>query len=338
MLAGEQRRRHHDRDLLTVHRGDEGGAQRDFCFSESDIAADEPVHRPAGGEIGEHGGDCGVLVLGLLVRKAGAEFVVETGGQREPRRLAQLPLGGDLDEFAGDFADAVLHPRLARLPGGAAEPVELGAGLLGAVARKQFDILDRQKQFVAAGIMDFETIVRRAGSLDRAQAGKAADAVIDVDDEIAGGKARHFGDEILRALRRPPRPDEPLAENVLFGDQRDVGGLEAGFQPEHGKRHLRARQREGFRPRRDRRQIVQAVLGQHMAHAFARAFAPQRDYRALTARLQRADMLDHGFEHIGARPCAFGREIAPGMGADGDLSPKGRGRRWRSERRQLCQR
>src|SRR5690348_8040174 len=118
------------------------------------------------------------------------------------------------------------------------------------------------------------------------------------------------------------------------------------------------------------------MFGEHMAHAFARAFAPQCDQGALAGRLQRADMLDRGFEHIGARRCAFGREIAPGMGADGDdvttftsprwgevglrsnpgegvrivpnffrwspltptLSPKGRGSRWRGEWRQLCQR
>ena len=47
MLAREQRGRHDDRDLLAVDRGDEGGAQRDFGLAEADIAADEPVHRPA---------------------------------------------------------------------------------------------------------------------------------------------------------------------------------------------------------------------------------------------------------------------------------------------------
>ena len=33
-------------------------------------------------------------------------------------------------------------------------------------------------------------------------------------------------------------PHQPLAENVLFGDQRDVGGLEPGFDAEHGERDL----------------------------------------------------------------------------------------------------
>ncbi len=72
-----QRRRHHDRDLLAVHRGDEGGAQRHFGLAEADVAADQPVHRPAGAEIVEHGGDGGQLIVGLLVGKAGAEFVIE---------------------------------------------------------------------------------------------------------------------------------------------------------------------------------------------------------------------------------------------------------------------
>ncbi len=91
--------------------------------------------------------------------------------------------------------------------------------------------------------MNFEAVVRRTGRFDRAQSGKAADAVIDVDDEIAGGKAGHFGNEILSTLGWPARANEPLAENVLFGNKRDIGGLEAGFEAEHGEADLRARQR-----------------------------------------------------------------------------------------------
>ena len=77
VLARQQRGRHHDRDLLAVHRRGEGGAQRHLGLAEADVAADQPVHRPAGGEIVEHGVDGGVLVVGLLVGKAGAELVVE---------------------------------------------------------------------------------------------------------------------------------------------------------------------------------------------------------------------------------------------------------------------
>ena len=98
----------------------------------------------------------------------------------------------------------------------AAEPVKLDAGFFRAVARQEFDVLDRQKQLVAAGVMDFQAVVRRARRLDGAQAHEAADAVIDVDDQIAGGKARHLGDEIFRPFRRPARPHQPLAQNILL--------------------------------------------------------------------------------------------------------------------------
>ena len=89
VLARQQRGRHHHRHLLAVHRRDEGGAQRHLGLAEADVAADQPVHRPAGGEIVEHGVDRGLLVLGLLVGEAGAELVVEPVLDRELRRLAQ---------------------------------------------------------------------------------------------------------------------------------------------------------------------------------------------------------------------------------------------------------
>ena len=89
MLARQQRRRHHHRYLLAVDRGDEGRAQRHFRLAEADIAADQPVHRPAGAEVLDRGVDGGELVVGLLVRKAGAEFVIGARPDAEARRLAQ---------------------------------------------------------------------------------------------------------------------------------------------------------------------------------------------------------------------------------------------------------
>ena len=202
MLARQQRRRHHDRDLLAAHRRDEGGAQRHLGLAEADVAADQPIHRPAGAEIVEHRVDGGLLVLGLLVGEAGAELLVHAVRDREPRRLAQLPLGRDLDQLVRHLADAVLHPRLARLPAAAAEPVELDVGVLRAVARQQLDVLDRQVELVAAGVVQFEAVVRRARRLDGLQADEAADAVIDMHHEIAGIEAGDLGDEILRPLAR----------------------------------------------------------------------------------------------------------------------------------------
>ena len=87
MLARQQRGRHHDGHLPAVHGGDEGRAQRHLGLAEADIAADEPVHRPAGGKLALHGVDGRLLVIGLLIREAGAEFLVRTGFDDEARRL-----------------------------------------------------------------------------------------------------------------------------------------------------------------------------------------------------------------------------------------------------------
>ena len=195
VLAREQRRRHDDRRLLAVHRRDESRAQRHFRLAEADVAADEAVHRAAGREIVERRLDGVRLVLRLVVGEARAEFVVEPLGRNEARRGSRHALRGDADEFARHLAHALLQPRLARLPARPAELVEFAR--LRSVARQQFEILDRQEQPVAAGVVDFEAVVRRARRLDRLQADEAPDAVVDMDDEIARGQ---------RARLPPARP------------------------------------------------------------------------------------------------------------------------------------
>ena len=60
------------------------------------------------------------------------------------------------------------------------------------------------------------------------------------------------------------------------------------------------------------------MVGQDVAHALARALAPQRHRHALAARLQRQHVFADRFEHIGARLGALGGKIAPGPRADID--------------------
>ena len=277
VLAGEQRRRHDDRGLLRVDRRGEGGAQRHLRLAEADVAADEPVHRPAGAEVVERRLDRALLVLRLVIGKAGAEFVVEAVGHGEARRGLGHALGGDADELAGHLAHALLQPRLARLPPGPAELVELAR--LRAVARQKLQVLDRQEQPVAAGVVDLEAVVRRAGRLDRLQADEAADAVVDVDDEIARRQRRGFGEHVLGAALALDAPDQPVAENVLLADDREIRRLEALLERDH-----RQRQRAGARRLRlmeggDELQRFQPVLGEHVAQPFARAVAPAGDDR-----------------------------------------------------------
>ena len=152
MLAGEQGGRADHRDLHAGHRRDEGGAQRDLGLAEADIADDQPVHRLAGGEIGEHVVDRAVLIVGFLIGEAIDEGGVAAAVGLGDLGRAQRAVGGGGDQLAGDLADALLHPRLAALPRLAAELVERDALALRAVAGEHVEILDRDVELVAAGI------------------------------------------------------------------------------------------------------------------------------------------------------------------------------------------
>ncbi len=65
-----------------------------------------------------------------------------------------------------NLADALFEFRLARLPAGAAEAIELDNGSVRAVARQKFDVLDREIEAVAAGIDDEQAIVRRPSDVE----------------------------------------------------------------------------------------------------------------------------------------------------------------------------
>ena len=166
VLPRQQRGRHHHGDLLALERDRKRRAQRHLGLAEADVAADQPVHRTAAFEVLQRGRDGPKLVLGFLIGEARAELVIDMRLHRHFRRFVQMPLGRDLDQFAGDLADAVLELCLARLPAAAAQPVQFDIGVVGAVARQQFDVLDRQEQFCFGGIMQFEAVMRRAADLD----------------------------------------------------------------------------------------------------------------------------------------------------------------------------
>ena len=333
VLAREQGRGNDDRGLLAVDRGGEGGAQRDLGLAEADVAADEPVHRPARREIVERRLDGVGLVLRLVIGKARAEFVVEPFGRDEPRRRARHALRGDADQFARHFAHALLQPRLARLPARGPQAIEFA--LLGAVARQQFEILDRQEQPIAAGVMNLQAVVRRARRLDRLQADEAADAVIDMHDEVARRERRGFRQHVLRAPLALLLAHQAVAENVLLADDGQIVRLEAVLQRDDRERQRAGARGLGLRIGGDQLLRFQPVLGEHMAEALARAVAPAGDDDPKALVAQSPDMSNRGVEDVDVFVQALGREIAsdPAAAID-DVGGARRG----LERRQARQR
>ena len=307
MLAGKQRGRHHHGDLLAGQHGDQARAERHLGLAEADIAADQPVHRPAAGEIAEHGADARLLVLGLLVRESGGELVIDAVRRVEHRRLAQLAQSRDLDQLLGHVADALLEPGFARLPGDAAQPVELHARLVGAVAGEHLDILDRQIELVAAGIVHFEAIMRLAGRLDGGKPDEAADAVVGMHHEIADREARDFGQHVVSALAAA-LADEAVAENVLLVDHREPRRLEAGLERQNGHGRHVARLAQDVGEALHPLGLADAVLGQKRRQPLARAVAPAGDDHALALAAQPLGMSHHGIEHGDAFGLPLGRE------------------------------
>ena len=161
--------------------------------------------------------------------------------------------------------------------------------------------------------------MRRAGGLDGLQADEAADAVIDMHDEIAGRRgsstsamklSARFDARRGRTSRSPRMSCSPMTAMSAVSkppSRPSTASATCGFGSASASGHDA-----------DRRQIVQPVLGQHVAHALARALAPQRDDDALARRLQRLDVLAHRIEHVGGIVRALGREIVPGARADID--------------------
>ena len=86
--------------------------------------------------------------------------------------------------------------------------------------------------------MDFQAVVRRAGRLDGLQPDEAADAVIAVDDDVAGRQRGQLRDEIGGALALLRAAHQPVAQNVLFGDDDEAPGVEAGLDRQHGEAGL----------------------------------------------------------------------------------------------------
>ena len=77
--------------------------------------------------------------------------------------------------------------------------------------------------------------MRRPGNLDRLQRLVAADAVLGMDDEIAGLKARRFGDEFVETAPPARCPRQPVAKDVLLAEQHQRCVRKALFERQDGQ-------------------------------------------------------------------------------------------------------
>jgi hypothetical protein len=192
VLARQQGRGHHDGHLLAAHGGHEGGAQGHLRLAEAHVAADQPVHGPAGAEVAQRRVDGVLLVLRFLVGKAGAELVVEAVRRQEARRLVE-------EAAAAIFMSA---PAISRMrcfmralracqapPPSRSRATSASSTRNGSGARCS----RRGGRADPPRVVQLQAVVRRPGRLDGLQAFEASDAMVDVDHQIAGGERRDLG-------------------------------------------------------------------------------------------------------------------------------------------------
>ena len=204
VLLGEDRRRDEHQHLLPGDGDREGRAERHLRLAEADVAADEPVHRARRLEVFLDRLDRARLILGLAVGESGLElldpFLVDVVGDPD----ARLTLGVELEQLAGHLAQMLAGADLEVVPGLAAElregrRVRVGADVAGDLA----DLLVRDVDAVLAAEAEQEVVAGDARDLLRLEAEQLRDAVVLVDDVVAGAQV---GEARERAAGRRDRP------------------------------------------------------------------------------------------------------------------------------------
>ena len=149
----------------------------------------------------------------------------------------------------------------------------------------------------------------RAIEPERLEAVEAADAVVDVDDDVAHFEVRRFGDEGLGPPRTPGRPGESVAEDILLAEDHQIGGLETVLKTEDDEGCDTRRQVPRRLPAVGPDDIDDPVIGQHAGEAVARAPAVAGDHHPPAGRAHFVDTVTHGVEQVDIGIAARGSEV-----------------------------
>ncbi len=229
--------------LFAAHDALENRADGDLGLAETDVAADEAVGGAGGFEVELGLFDGAELVFGGGVDEGALELVLPMGVGAEGVADAGVPLGLEAKHGGGVFEDRTLGFFHGALPFAVAEDGERGVALAEAdVAADLPGLVEGDVEFAVVGELEGEGgLGRRAGGIVRLQADVAADAVVEVDDEIAGlefrvvhatargGGAVAANPLAAGALASGAAEDLGVAENGELGGGADEAGDEAAF-------------------------------------------------------------------------------------------------------------
>ena len=273
VLLGEERRRAKDGDLLAVGDGDERGPQCDLGLAEADVAADQPVHRLAGGHVGDHRLDRRRLVWRRLVAEALGEGLEVALLDAEGVAVARGAPRVQGEQLGGGVAHLLRGARLGLVPFVASKLVQRRLlGLRAAVAADHAELRNGHIELVAALVLQEKEFALAVLQLEIEQSLVAADAVLLVHHRVADLQlrqvAQHPLDRAARLAFARAVADQARVELGL-GDDRPAfrGHHEAACQGRHSK-HKRPVARLEFLEV-PAQAGLQAVLGKVACHRLA---------------------------------------------------------------------
>ena len=309
MLARQQRGRRDYRDLMPGHRRDEGRTQGNLGLAETDVAANQPVHRLARRQIGQHVVDRRILIVGFLPRKAFDELIIAGLIGLQHWGMAQRAQRRGLEQFVRNRADAFLEPALALLPAFAAEPVKRGKFVIAAIAAEHVDIFDRHVELIAASVFQHHAVMRASADLDRLQAAVAPDPVFEMHHQITGRQRSQFSQKRIGTFAPLLAPHQPVTQDVLLGDQLHLGVGKAVFERQDDRRDSALRgEAQRFLPSPGRGRGGAHRLAQDGADPRAAAFRIGGNQRLLALRGLPLEVACSGFINVVAAG-PLGRKI-----------------------------
>ena len=241
-------------------------AQRHLGLAVADVAADQAVHRPRLLHVRLDLLDRVELVRRLAVRERVLEVELPLAVGRERVTGAPLALRVEVDQLARQRLRGAPGAQLHLLPGLAAELRQRRVARARAdVAGDLVELVARHEDAVAVLVLELEVVARHAADRLRLEAGEAGDAVVLVNDRVAGpevGERRDRGAAAGArpgpALRRAAAAQQPVLRARWRASGRAPGSPRAAQPPRTTRRARRPAARPSRNSARSRARLYAA--------------------------------------------------------------------------------
>ena len=193
VLKSQHRRRHEHSHLFIVCNGFEGRTDRDLRLAETDIAANQPVHRPFALHIGFDVSRRLHLVGRIFVDETGFKLILHEAVRTERIAFLLSTLRIEFDQIAGNIFDFLLRAVFHLLPCTAAQLVQRRRfAVFPFVFRQLMERMNTDEEDIVVTVNQLDGFLYLAVHLRAHKSAKLPDAMIDMHDIVAGSKLAQF--------------------------------------------------------------------------------------------------------------------------------------------------